>query len=66
MQYIINGKEDVLFKKALKEALKEHSPFLYELGENIKKNGLQGYERDLRRWININGLEVSCINDLHG
>jgi hypothetical protein len=60
MQYVINGREHVLCKRALQERI----PYLYNLSEEIKNNGLQRRENELRFWINENGLSVSYTNVL--
>ena len=61
MQYVINGGREHV---SCKRALQEHIPYLYHLSEEIKNNGWQGRESDLRFWLNENGLGVSYINDL--
>lgn len=60
MRYIINGRDRVSCKRALRYRI----PYLYILSEVIRNNGWQERESDLRYWLNENGLGVSHLNDL--
>ena len=57
MRYVINGRDRI----SCEMALQEQNFYLYCLSEEIKNNGWQRRESDLRYWLNENGLEVSYI-----